>query len=399
MKELTKEQVEYAVGRLQRLAEFRKFSQTQLEQMSGVNQSTISKIFSRAQDPSLEVLKKLFQAVGLKLGDVLNETDGLAHELFGYLATPLTAVVRDEKAEAELRDVVERIKAEATSSEFVDPHFDLYWPGDHTHPTRNPEFTPGQVYLTDRSRASTHDFIILFCGSPSYGVGQENEIATQAGIPAIRLVPTVMSRMMSGSFIKAIDITYTGSLSGGISFSLEELRKALREIRCVYFRYGALYKGMNGNGFGERLRKLVDDRSGDYQKFAADLGIGLSYLHALMEEPFTVSNPSIRLLKRMAVLLGESVAYVVGESQETDPIWVASNACWHAWVTQTPNLDAAAAVVMRDQWREGYRFERSKQSTASFRKSNRAMRESDWDKLYRQSAKKVSSVGEGQLFQ
>src|SRR6266478_1577594 len=337
MKELTKEQVEYAVGRLQRLAEFRKFSQTQLEQMSGVNQSTISKIFSRAQDPSLEVLKKLFQAVGLKLGDVLNETDGLAHELFGY--------------------------------------------------------------LTDRSRASTHDFIILFCGSPSYGVGQENEIATQAGIPAIRLVPTGMSRMMSGSFIKAIDITYTGSLSGGISFSLEEVRKALREIRCVYFRYGALYKGMNGNGFGERLRKLVDDRSGDYQKFAADLGIGLSYLHALMEEPFTVSNPSIRLLKRMAVLLGESVAYVVGESQETDPIWVASNACWHAWVTQTPNLDAAAAVVMRDQWREGYRFERSKQSTASFRKSNRAMRESDWDKLYRQSAKKVSSVGEGQLFQ
>ena len=27
--------------------------------------------------------------------------------------------------------------------------------------------------------------IVIFCASPSYGVGQENEIATQAGLPAI----------------------------------------------------------------------------------------------------------------------------------------------------------------------------------------------------------------------
>lgn len=41
------------------------------------------------------------------------------------------------------------------------------------------------MYLIDRSRASTFHFLVILCGAPSYGVGQENEIATQAGVPAI----------------------------------------------------------------------------------------------------------------------------------------------------------------------------------------------------------------------
>jgi transcriptional regulator with XRE-family HTH domain len=82
MRELTREQVEYAVGRLVRLVESRGIKQTQLEQTSDVNQSTISKIFSGWQEPgadkytpSEEVLTKLFSAIGLKLSNILNEAD------------------------------------------------------------------------------------------------------------------------------------------------------------------------------------------------------------------------------------------------------------------------------------------------------------------------------------
>src|SRR5258708_6553779 len=98
MKELTNEQVEYAVGRLVRLVENRGYTQKQLEEVSGVNQSTISKILSSRQGlgdkykPSEETLAKLFKAIGLKLGDILNESDRLAGELLGYLATPLTGL-------------------------------------------------------------------------------------------------------------------------------------------------------------------------------------------------------------------------------------------------------------------------------------------------------------------
>ena len=131
-------------------------------------------------------------------------------EIVGYLATPLTALTTKE--DSELRRIVKLIRDVASDKEFVKPSFRVYWPGDHTHPKDHIDLRAHQVYLTDRSRASTNDFIILFCGAPSYGVGQENEIATQARIPAIRLIPPTMSRMMLGSFIHAEDIMYSGTL-------------------------------------------------------------------------------------------------------------------------------------------------------------------------------------------
>jgi hypothetical protein len=242
--------------------------------------------------------------------------------------------------------------------------------------------------VTDRSRASTHDFVILFCGIPSYGVGQENEIATQAGVPAIRLMPTGLSRMMRGSFISAYDISYSGSLLEGVEFDLDEMRSGLAEIRKTYYRHRALYKGMNGDGFGPRLRKLIDERCSGYEQFATDLGVGLSYLHHLMDEPFAVSNPSIRLLKRIALRLGERVAYLIGESDENDPIWVESHASWRSWIDKTAGLDAGTALKVRDDWRHDYATGRREHLVvASHRESLKRMQESDWDRRYQLALK------------
>ena len=393
---ISKDQTEYAVACLHQITESRGINQSQLETLSGVNQSTISKMFTRTLDPSFDNLKKLFQALGLRLADVLYETEGLAHDLSGYLATPLTNVVGDKKAESELRSVIGRIKEIAGS--FTDPGVDLYWPGDHTHPVHNADFKPGQVYLMDRSRASTHDFIVLFCADPSYGVGQENEIATQSGLPGIRLAPSGVSRMMSGSFLNSINVEYTGSLKDGISFDKEEVRSALISIRRIYFKHRALYKNLNGVTFGKRLRKLVDERGGNYQIVAEDLGVSLPYLNVLMDEQVVVSNPSATLLKRMAVLLGTSVAYLVGESEETDPVWVESHATWRRWAEST-KVDAGAALSIKDEWRHEYRQNRGQQTTASFRQSVRTMSVVDWDRLYQdRSKKKGGASGNGELF-
>src|SRR6266478_8365735 len=195
------------------------------------------------------------------------------------------------------------MKGIAESDKIVNPRFNLYWPGDHTHPVRNADFTAQQVYLTDRSRSSTFDFIILFCAAPSYGVGQENEIAAQAGMPGIRLVPAGVSRMISGSFLRACDVPYTGSLDRKVTFDAAEFESALRTVRRTCFRHHALYRGTNGADFGRRLRSLIDDRCGSSQSFAEDLGVSFEHLQALMEEPFAVTNPSARLLRRMSVLL------------------------------------------------------------------------------------------------
>src|SRR5205807_4967876 len=158
MRELTQEETEYAVGRLVRLIESRKYTQTQLEQLSGVNQSTISKISSSRHElgadryrPSSDVLAKLFKAMGLKLSDILNESDRLPDEILGYLATPLTGL--SDAADQELRRVVSLIQEIAAESPFESPRFEIYWPGDHTHPKRHVDISPNQVYVTDRSRA------------------------------------------------------------------------------------------------------------------------------------------------------------------------------------------------------------------------------------------------------
>lgn len=396
MRELKMEQIEYAVGRLVQLVESREMTQTQLAQRSGVNQSTISKIISHSQDdgcdkytPSEDILKKLFQTLGLKLTDILNESDHLPDEILGYLATPLTDLSRG--ADTALRQVVEKIRFAAANTQFEPPHFEIYWPGDHTHPRQHAEIPANQVYVTDRSRAATYDFIVLFCGAPSYGVGQENEIATQSGVPAIRLIPERgLSRMMIGSFICAIDIQYSGTLDTGIAFNPEDLQTALKKIKTLYFRRRAMDRGLNMDSFGARLKRLIDDRcGGDYIQFSSDLGISLTYLHNLMREPFSVSNPSARLLGRLAVRLGERIAYLLGESEENDPIWIESNTSWRQWINNTTGIDARDALELRDQWRHTYRAAlRNQDSAASFRSSVKPMRDIDWDKLYQKRVKR-----------
>src|SRR5665213_2507788 len=173
MENLTVEQSAFAVATLENLVNARGLTQNQLEHLSSVKQSQISKILSRQADPTRDVLVKLFKALGLKLEDILHDAPtSPVDEILGYLATPLTAVVASDRQNTELERVVSELRRLASSLEFLNPRFNLYWPGDYTHPTRHPDFKPSQVYLTDRSRASTFDFIVIFCAAPSYGVGQ-----------------------------------------------------------------------------------------------------------------------------------------------------------------------------------------------------------------------------------
>jgi len=381
MTTMNSEEKAWVVKHIEQVRDSRGLKQVQLSELSGVPQPQISKIFSHQLEPPVEVLRKLSEALGLKLDDLLEEAPR-SDELVGYLATPLTGL--SGEAERERDRVVAEIREIASADEFKDPSLRFYWPGDFTHPTKNADFTPSQVYLTDRSRASAYDFILLFCASRSYGVGQENEIATQAGLPAIRLVPEGLTRMMLGSFIRATDVQYEGDLQSTISFERESLLSALREIRALHFGHRALYQGMNGNGFGERLRTLLSERRrGDYAHFAEDLGVSLGYVTSLMDEPFIVTNPSARLLKRMSRLLGVRVGYLLGETMESDPILTQSRATWNAWIEGNPSVEAVYAERIWRDWEEEDRQSRRGPQLVSMRQSERRpLREAEWDKRY-----------------
>jgi transcriptional regulator with XRE-family HTH domain len=395
---LRQEEIEYAIGRLEVLKNSRGLSQTDLGVFTGVEQSTISKILKRQQEPSIEILQRLFEGLGLQLADVLKAAaDHLPKTLQGYLATPLTGL--NERQDTSVRAVVDAVRRFSGAAEFSDPPIKIYWPGEYTHPKSNPAHTPNNVYLIDRSRASTFNFLVILCGAASYGVGQENEIATQAGVPAIRLVNSGVSRMMLGSFVKSVDIQYRGSLQEGIFFDGEEFAKALREIVRLHYHHGALYPVVNGNDFGPRLKKLVDERAFDNRAFAEGLGVSLDYVRAMMEEPISVSNPSARLLKRMSVLLGESVGFLLGEKEQDDEVYRESKESFFAWVGGSEEgVDARTALAVFDDWKTEYFARKVESSPASFRAEVRPMRKVDWDGKFQRAKAGGPAPGQQSMF-
>ncbi|MGB0065010.1 MAG: helix-turn-helix transcriptional regulator [Terracidiphilus sp.] len=363
----------------------RDLSQIDFAKYSGVEQSTISKILARKQVPSPEILQRLFAGLGLQFTDVLRDAaDCVPKILQGYLATPLTGLTEAE--DASVGNVVDVVRRRSSAAEFSDPPINIYWPGEYTHPKNNPSVKPSKVYLIDRSRASTFDFLVILCGAPSYGVGQENEIATQAGVPAIRLVNAQVSRMMRGSFLKNFDIGYTGSLKEGIFFDEEEFAKALREIVKLHYHHSALYSGMNGNDFGPRLQRLVNERTVDNRAFAEELGVSLDYVQVMMEEPISVSNPSAKLLKRMSIRLGVSVGFLLGENQQDDAVYRESKENWNAWARESgESVDACTALAIYDEWKEEYSARKVESSPISFRKDVKPMAKTDWDEAFQRA--------------
>jgi|ERR1035438_306704 transcriptional regulator with XRE-family HTH domain len=367
---------------------------TELHRLSDVSQSHISRILSGEHDPGLDVLNTLFESIGVRLNDVLNEVDSAPAKMVGYLATPLTAVAGDPLKERCLKEAVEDIITIAQEPEFVSPKFEIYWPGHHTHPREHPNIPAGDVYLIDRSRASSYDFVILFCADASYGVGQENEIATQAGRPAIRLVPSKLSRMMMGSFLSAIDVPYEGSLDERIVLQPEGVRNAFREVRKIHFKHRAFYHWIEQDGFGARLADLVKDHAGDYRSFAEDVGVSLSYVLAMMKEPLIVSNPSSQLLLRMAGRLGVSVAYLLGESPELDNVLSESKTNWFAWMRENSTLNSQVAVAVLDEWRTQYQRTQTLATVKSFRAIERPVSVIDWNERYEAKKRKPSDNGQ-----
>jgi transcriptional regulator with XRE-family HTH domain len=398
MRELKKEEIEYAISRLEVHMASRGLNQSDLDELTGVEQSTISKILHRKQEPSLENLQKLFGGLGLQLADVLKAAaDRLPKILRGYLATPLTGL--PEAEDSSVRAVVEAVRRCAGAAEFSDPPVNIYWPGEHTHPKRHPKYKPSTVYLIDRSRASTFHFLVILCGAPSHGVGQENEIATQAGVPAIRLVNSQVSRMMLGSFLRSFDVQYTGSLKEGIFFSDEDFTKALRGIVKLHYSHSALYSTMNGNDFGPRLKKLVDERIRDSRAFSEELGVSLEYVQALMVEPLAVSNPSARLLERMSILLGESVGFLLGEKEKDEATYRESKETFNAWVRESgDDVDARTANEIFDQWKIDYFARKVESSPVSLRSEVRPMGKADWDGLFRLAKSKKPASKQQSMF-
>src|SRR2546427_2581824 len=118
MKKLTREQREFALSTLDRVITSRALSQVQVAELTGTSQGTICKILHRQQEPTDEQLERIYERLGMKLTDVLHEAELVPDRITGYMATPLTEIVRDPKKETNLREVVKLVRELASAGEF-----------------------------------------------------------------------------------------------------------------------------------------------------------------------------------------------------------------------------------------------------------------------------------------
>ena len=77
----------------------------------------------------------------------------------------------------------------------------LYLPHIWSDPGHNSQISPEDVYILDRLRIAESDFLVVCADYPSFGVGQEVEIAQSMGLRALiyRSESTRVSRMLLGA--------------------------------------------------------------------------------------------------------------------------------------------------------------------------------------------------------
>lgn len=230
--------------------------------------------------------------------------------LHGYVATALTGL---EGAKRDAVHFAANLIAD-TAKEF-DVY--VYQPRRFTDPLLHEKVTPEAVYLQDRRRVLSADVVFLLLNEPSFGVGQELEIAAGFGKPVI-LVSRVgirVSRMVRGSF---------GNLVGEIEYSTpEELVRQVRKLLGMSAEGLHRWKRRQSRvipGLAPQLRQWrLQANFPSAHEFADALGLSPRIIEAL--EQGEHENIGMQLLSFICSALGRSVSelFVGGTSADRGP--------------------------------------------------------------------------------
>ncbi|HEV2969197.1 MAG TPA: protein kinase [Pirellulales bacterium] len=224
--------------------------------------------------------------------------------LHGYIATALTGLDPDS------REAIMFVssKIAETAKEYG---LYVYQPRKATDPQLNKGVDPRVVYRLDRERVVAADLLFVIANRPSFGVGQEIEIATSHSIPTILLVredSSTVSRMVTGSPAHLLDdITYA------TPEDLErKLRRSLGANLGTVRRWKTLVHAGGAVPLGHRLTTLRTRKGyGSPGDLADSLGVSPRLLEAI--EKGYYQSASIDLIERIAVALGASLNDLFGD--------------------------------------------------------------------------------------
>ncbi len=230
-----------------------------------------------------------------------------------YIASPLTGL--DDEAKADL----ER-KLELLNNVCYEYGIDTYNPGKFTDPDKNPEIKPYIVYQTDRNKVRTSDLFVLLAMKPSFGAGQEVEIAYNSLVPMIIIYPqdSKLSRMVTGIPTK---------LKYSMSFDDEEtlianFRKGLSLLKPHIEKRRLDLTTNSQTTIGDTIKLLRSQKGLKVEEMASHLGI-------FEEEAKFIEENS-----NFAVNLSFTLATKIAESLQKDPAEVLFNDFYNREMTE-----------------------------------------------------------------
>lgn len=227
-------------------------------------------------------------------------------EMDGYFSAALTGLTKDER---ERVDCIGR-ECQAVCSAMG---IYLYLPGDHSDPISHAHLAKEDVHWMDRKMvaADAADIFVMLCDKPSFGAGQELEIATNAMVPIILIYQdgTKVSRMVTGTPALKTELPFSdlGDLRSKLFTQLTTLKPALVSRKL------AIKENFDLNIVGTRVRTRREELALTRQEVASATKTGMTaeFLARLEDSPDRVSNPSLLQLRALAHILKMSVTELV----------------------------------------------------------------------------------------
>jgi hypothetical protein len=254
-----------------------------------------------------------------------------------YLSSALTlpdAQTRDRIKS--LNSLIKKWLEEATDS-FI------YLPQEYSDPSRGDKMKPEEIYILDRWRIAESDFIVMNLDTPSFGVGQEAEIACSMGIPivAFHYKGNLVSRIIRGipslfigegavqpseGVIAYEDLGGYLDLKGDLISSVKRLQKSIKPLPST----------SAGPSFSMRLQRAITKSRKTVGQVAREAGFTEAFLKSLLHEykfiesifePYELLklcrlrnipeerylNPGLWVLKRLAETLDIRISALVGD--------------------------------------------------------------------------------------
>ncbi len=288
--------------------------------------------------------------------------------LQAYMASALSRLTEDQR------------KAVFFLSEAVDEvcrrhDIFLYQPRKVTDPVNNPNIPDETVYVIDRAKVASSDLVIMLCDYASYGAGQENEIAAQAGVAIVYLIEkgNRIPRMLAGSFGQTVKVEYSNpddlkeKLNHVLGLLVPRLLERKREL------------GIEEElGVGQRVRELRHNRALDEREVAEKLWVKRDFVEMLERETETVSNPSLVHLKRLAEVLGVSISYLLEGGDMAQGDRIKQEAVMNLWsIHEEEHLTTEEAGELLEEFLGELRMERA---TAVGARGRTAPSNAEWKK-------------------